>query len=99
LKYSPNEPFILRQLGSLLVNNSDTASLNYKKGIQYLERVLFHRSCPYEYLSSTAADLSAIYAKTGINKKAKAYDELVTGLRQAETSPRDLIIKLMKQLK
>ena len=99
LEVFPNEPFILRQLGSLLVNNSDTASLNYKKGIQYLERVLFHRSCPYEYLSSTAADLSAIYAKTGINKKAKAYDELVTGLRQAETSPRDLIIKLMKQLK
>ncbi len=95
----PNEPSVLLKLGILLVSSQDETLRNYDQGIEYLHRLIVHRSCPPDNLVMSASNLSQAYENLDNKRKASACNEFVNNLLQAKGNPRDLIVKLDSELK
>lgn len=95
----PNEPSVLLKLGILLVSSQDETLRNYDQGIEYLQRLIVHRSCPPDHLVMSASNLSQVYEHLGNKRKASACNEFVDNLLQATSNPRDLIVELDSELK
>jgi len=99
LKTFPNEPIVLLKLGVLLVSCEDVALRDYDKGIEYLNRLIVHKSCPPDYLLKSASNLSQAYTVLGDQKKAAAYSRFAHNLLQGNLTQREMIINLENELK
>jgi tetratricopeptide (TPR) repeat protein len=99
LKSFPNEPLVLLKLGVLLVSCQDENLRDYDKGIEYLERLIVHRSCPPDYLLTAASSLSQAYKALGDQKKAAAYSKFANNIFQSGLTTRELIVNLENELK
>lgn len=99
LKSFPNEPVVLLKLGGLLVNCEDVTLRDYDKGIEYLNRLIVHKSCPPDYLLKSASNLSQAYTALGDQKKAAAYSRFANNLLQGSLTQREVIINLENELK
>jgi predicted Zn-dependent protease len=99
LKSFPNEPLVLLKLGVLLVSCEDVTLRDYDKGIEYLNRLIVHKSCPPDHLLMSASNLSQAYTALGDQKKAAAYSHFVNNLLQGSLPQREVIINLENELK
>lgn len=95
----PNEPSILLKLGILLVSSQDETLRDYDQGIEYLQRLIVHKSCPPDHLIKSVSNLSQTYEHLGNERKASACREFLNNLLQVTSNPRYLIVKLDCELK
>lgn len=88
LEHHPNDPYLLERLGTLLVLSPDTALLDVREGIYYLERAFIHMSSRPNTVMSAGRSLAIGCAKLGDKRNAlNTVEQTLEVARSEHASP------------
>ncbi len=82
LEYFPNDPSLIEKLGSLLVMCPDNSLRNYQEGIEYLERLLVHRTCPPDMKLFAGRSLAHAFKDLGDKSRVVSYANYTINIAQ-----------------
>jgi len=94
LEFFPNEPYIIEKLGSLLIMCPERNLRDYQEGVEYLKRLLIHRTCPPETKIFAGRGLTHAYYDLGDKTKATFYEGYTINLARNYSMHEEIINEL-----
>jgi len=98
LEYHPNEPYLLENLGTLLIMCPDLNMRNINKGVEFAERAFINKASPTRTIISAGRSLAEGYSALGDKKNAVNCINIIIGLARRENAPKEFLIELERKL-